>query len=185
MSQKVKLLNGSAYFERGELVELGRRLSDAQLEQIGLREAVIGAEQEHYWRLLAASDLLRGGNDHLWGLLQSELQAARGWALSPDRKSPKLSGNHPAYGEKRCLPPAGTLIERWIFYKSPYPEKLQANGLYKRVSREKFRFVVIKPPFQLILLGDKENLLYLSPSAAAVAATGGSVNGWDFFDIFE
>lgn len=179
----VKFYKGAKHFCAGELVELGRRLTEAQLTKMQLLEAVMAAEQDHYWRVKAARDLLRDATGPIAEALEAELKRSEEYAKNPNRKGSKVNGAHPSYGEKRSLPEPGTLIVRDYKYQHPLPERRQPDGTIKKVSTETFRFVVVDTPSKLLRLGDYEGGIYLSVSGAASAATGSNTDGWRFFEI--
>lgn len=179
----IKFHKGAKYFLLGELVELGRRLTDVQLEKMKLLDVVTEAEQEYYWRLKATHDLLRDCTGKFREELQKEFKIAEQFAKNPQRKSSKSIGNNPGFGEKRSLPEPGTLIVRKYSYQYPYPERMQPDGSLKKVSSEIFRFVVVDTPSKLIRLGERNGGIYLSVSGAATAATGSQTDGWRFFGI--
>ena len=178
-----KYYKGSKHFTLGELVEIGRRLTEPQIEKMGLLEAVIEAEQDYLWRLKAAKDLLRESTGKFREELERELLLAEEFINEPKRTGSEAIGNNPSYGEKRSLPEAGTLIVRRYKYQYPWPERRQPDGSVKKVSAETFRFVVVDVPSKLILLGERSGGLYLSVSGAATAATGSQTDGWRFFEI--
>lgn len=179
----VKFLRGSEYFKQGELVEIGRRLSESQLKTMELLEPVIEAEREYLWRLEASHDLLREGSGKLAWELEQELTIARKFVEQPERKSAPFHGNQGYFRDKRTLPSPGTLIikqHNYQYYNRP--ERLKADGSI--VSSETFRFVVVTTPSQLIRLGESNGPIYISVSGAAGSAIGGSTNGWKFFGIY-
>lgn len=178
-----KFLKGSEHFLLGELVEMGRRLTELQLEKMSLLEAVIEAEKLYLWRLRAAQDLLRDATGPILETLLQELATAEKYVNEPERKGSNVIGKNPGFGEKRTLPEPGTLIVREYSYQYPYPERRQIDGSIKMVSSETFRFVVVDIPSQLIRLGETNGGLYLSVSGAAKAATGSQTDGWRFFEI--
>ena len=175
--------NTSKHFTLGELVELGRRLIDSQLERMKLLHAVIKAEQEYYWRLKAAQDLFRESTGQLREEIEKEIKIAAKFAENPLRKSSEEIGNNPRFGEKRSLPQPGTIIERRYNHQHPWPKKRQIDGTFRTVQSEIFRFVVVDTPSKLIRLGEKDGGIYLSVSGAAKAATGSQTDGWRFFGI--
>ena len=179
----IKFYRGAKYFLLGELVELGRRLTEAQLENMGLLEAVINAEQEYYWRIRTAYYLLRDITGQFREELEKEFKMAEQFAKDPKRKGSKLIGSHPSFGEKRSLPEPGTLIVRTYKYQHPWPERQQLDGSIKKVPSETFRFVVVDTPSKLIRLGERDGGIYLSTSKAATDATGSQQDGWRFFEI--
>lgn len=179
----VKFYRGAKHFLRGELIELGRRLTETQLTKMQLLDEVVEAELEHLWRIKAALDLLKGSTGPFMEALKWELKLAEEYATKPDRKGSKLIGGHPSSGENRTLPEPGTLIVRDYKYQRPFPERRQADGTFKKVTSETFRFVVVDTPSRLLRLGDYEGGIYLSVSSAAREATGSSTDGWRFFEI--
>lgn len=179
----IEFHKGAKNFLLGELVELGRRLTDVQLEKMKLLDAVTEAEQEYYWRLKATNDLLRDCTGQLREELEKEFKIAEQFSKNPQRKSSNSIGNNPSIGDKRSLPEPGTLIVRKYSYQYPYPERRQPDGSLKKVSLETFRFVVVDTPSKLIRLGERNGGIYLSVSGAATAATGSQTDGWRFFGI--
>ncbi|KXS53152.1 MAG: hypothetical protein AWU57_2471 [Marinobacter sp. T13-3] len=178
-----KFLTGSQHFLLGELVEIGRRLTEPQIQKMGLLQAVIESEQEYLWRLKSVADLLRDSTGKFREDLDNELALAESFASEPKRPGSRLIGNSPGVGEKRTLPAPGTLIVREYNYQYPWPERKGPDGTATKVSSETFRFVVVDTPSKLIRLGESNGGIYLSVSGAASAATGSQTDGWRFFDI--
>lgn len=164
----INCLTSEENFRLGELVELGRRLTEKQLEKMKLLEAVIQAEKEYLWRLRSIAYLARDFSGQLTAEIEKELSLAEKFAFDPERKKPYLIGKRPKFGEKRSLPEPGTLI-------------VIKTGSNARVSSQVFRFVVVDTPSTILLLGDEKNVIYRSVSGAAKAVTTCSLNGWRFF----
>ncbi len=141
---KVKFLYGAEHFLLGELVELGRRLKDEQLEKMGLLEYVVKAEQEYYWRIVAISDLMRDFTGLLKEEIYSGFEQARQYAMEPKRNGSNFIGQSSRHGG-RSLPKPGTLIIRTFEYYN-------------------FRFVVVDSPSKIIRFGDKDGGIYLNVS---------------------
>ena len=174
---------GAKHFLLGELVDLGRRLTNQQLEKMQLLDDVISAEQQYLWRIRSVADISRDFTGDISKAIQRELVIAEKFVANPERKGSCFEGNGPVYDEKRTLPVPGTLIIRRYKYQHPWPERTMPDGTLMKVPSETFRFVVVDTPCQLLRLGDEKNLIYRSVSGAAVAATGSSTDGWRFFDI--
>lgn len=178
----VKFLKGAKYFNLGELIELGRRLTENQLKKMTLLKSVIQAEQEYFWRLKSIADLSRDFSGQISLEIEKESQLAEKFAFNPQRKSSPYVGRK-NFSRYRSLPEPGTLIIQKHHYQYPGPERISKNGSKHRVQSETFRFVVVDTPSTLLRLGDSQQVIYLSVSNAASAATGKSENGWRFFRL--
>ena len=183
MSSKVKYKQGTEHFEPHELLELGRRLDESQLETMGLLAAVMEQEKQAYWRLSAAAELLGPlAQSYAPDLSDAAHDAARQVA-KPARGSAKQKGQRAQAG-KRTFPEPGTLIVKQHRYQSYNVPTVTKNGKTTRSPFRTFRFVVVGHPSTLLLLGDDEDRLFRNPSLAASAATGNENEpGWDFFGL--
>ena len=180
---KVRKLVGSKYFTVGELVDIGRRLSEEKLEEMKLLKAVQEAEKENVWRLKASIELLRPLTHILPEALLFELEQAENQVTNPVRGQAKVVGGTPR-PEGRTLPPAGTILTRSHNYQSYNWKKIQKpDGGYSYRFSDNFRFLVVEPPCKLLRLDNPGGPIYRSPSDAASSATGSNVNGWDYFGI--
>ena len=181
--ENAKQLVGSKHFTLGELVDLGRRLRQEKLEQIGLLSAVQAAETEAVWRLQAAIELLTPLTHKSLGALCSELEQAKRQLTAPTRGQAKLTGGMPGPGS-RSLPSAGTLLIRPRYLPSDIskiPSNLDGGYAYKLANH--LRFLVVEPPCKLLWLDEPGGPIYSSPSLAASTAMGSSVNGWEWFGV--
>ena len=159
---KVQSLYGAEHFLLGDLIELGRRLTDYELEKMHLLDSVVKAEKEYYWRIKSISDLMRDFTNKLKEDVDSEVEIAKQYAFDPKRKGSRLIGRR-SRSYKRSLPKPGTLIIR-------------------KFGQKYFRFVVVDTPSRILRLGETNGGIYLSVSRAASDATGSSQDGWRFFE---
>jgi len=104
---KVKKLIGARHFTIAELVDIGRRLSKAKLEEMDLLSAVEEAEKENVWRLKAAIELLKPLTHILPEVLLFEVERAEAQLVDPIRGQAKEVGGTPR-PEGRTLPKPGT-----------------------------------------------------------------------------
>lgn len=175
--KKVEVDSGPEALSIEELCELGRRLSTDILADLGFLRAVGRAERELYWRVTGATELLQPldgyGADELVDLAKS----AKNQIESPERGTADVQ-RISAVTRGRRLPEAGSVItkhHRFQMGNAPQDGKGRSRA---------FRFVVINPRGRLILIGDDQDVLYGSPSAAARAATGNrAAQGWSFFGV--
>lgn len=177
MSRKVEVESGPEALSIGELCELGRRLSTDILEDLGFLRAVGRAERKLYWRVTAATELLQPLDGCCPPELADLAKTAKDQIESPERGTADVQ-RISAVTRGRRLPEAGSVItkhHRFQLGNAPQDGKGHSRA---------FRFVVINPKGRLILLGDDQDVVYGSPSAAARAATGNrSARGWHFFGV--
>jgi hypothetical protein len=178
----IKYLPGAEHLTLSELVELGRRLGEDDLDRMRLRDSVRDAEFQVYWRLRAAMELVGELSEPWANDLARAAAGAERQARYPERGSAKRwGGSSRSHG--RSLPEPGTLIIKPHSYQSwNVPEETLPDGTKRRVRYPTFRFVVVRRPSSLILLGDDEDYIYTNPSIAARKATGNTAEqGWAFF----
>lgn len=171
---RVEFKSGSEHFSLNELLELGRRLSERKLTRMSLLDPIRQAEHQSYWRLKSAAELIGNLAGEVGKQVKAKASQAEQQLHDPSRNSARSRGRGPVArgsGEERTLPEPGTLVIR----------NHRFNGMRKD---ETYRFVVVRQPGTLLLLGDEDDFIYTNPSIAAQHATGHeSVNGWDFFEI--
>ena len=177
----VRVFQGAEHYQLHELVNLGRRLSETQLNGMGLMEAVVEAEREYFWRLRAASELLGDLGDQLAPDLVKELAAADKQVNDPKRGPTRSSGSSPRTGGRR-LPPAGSLlVVKHLFNWSTAPA-LEVNGQKQKKRSRTFRFAVVAERGKVIGLDDPSGPIFNNPTGASSWVTEGTVNnGWAFF----
>ena len=174
------------------LIEIGRRLDQERLEKLKLVNAVAKAEIDAYWRLKAASEILKPW-DYLSQKLMNEVRETNKQMVESKRGKPRYEGAPPQPRRNRLLPPAGSLMLRPYRHRHYQPHgtcpRFQISILADQFSSVVtkcnflFRFLVIDPLGELLLLEDPNgNVIYRNPSAAVRAATGlYAANGWDFW----
>lgn len=91
---KVKQLVGARHFTIGELVDIGKRLSNEILEAMNIFSAVEEAEKENVWRLKAAIELLKPLTHILPEFLLFELEQAESQIVNPVRGKRKKWVTH-------------------------------------------------------------------------------------------
>ena len=163
---EVKLLRFNRGFTIGELVDIGRRLSEKKLDKMRLLDYVKKAEKENVWRLKAAMELLKPLTHIHREVLWAELKRAEAQLVNPTRGQAKEVGGYPVPGQ-RTLPKPGIVL----------------RCTHSRGHQKTFRFLVVEQPGKLLWLGDPSGPVYRNPSSAARKATRTSVNGWDYFNI--
>lgn len=176
MSPKVEVESGPEALSIGELCELGRRLTTEMLEDLGFLRAVEQAEHEFFWRVTAAAELLQPLDGCRPAKLADRAESSKAQIQSPERGTATVR-RISARTRGRRLPQAGSVITKH--------HRFQGWNVPPEGGRsQEFRFVVINPRGRLILLGDDQDAVYGSPSAAARAATGNrAAQGWSFFGV--
>jgi hypothetical protein len=170
-------------FEFSELIEMGRRLTEGQLQHMNLFDSVRQAEREAYWRFKAAAEALSKIGNDLSDDVQQKAQEAEQQFFDPSRgNSSYTGGTSRAYG--RTLPsPGALLVKGHRFQRHSLRRKRQKADQSRVRAHQQFRFAVVEQPSSLILLGSDDGPVYRNPSRAAKAATGTSADGWKFFGI--
>ena len=163
---EVKLLRFNRGFTIGELVDIGRRLSEKKLDEMRLLDYVKNAEKENVWRLKATIELLKPLTHIHREVLGAELERAEAQLINPTRGQAKEVGGYAVPG-LRTLPKQGIVLK----------------CTHSRGRQETFRFLVVEQPGKLLWLGEPSGPVYRNPSSAARKATRTSVNGWDYFNI--
>lgn len=177
MSAKVEVAPGPDALSLRELCELGRRLAPEVLKDLGFLEAVERAEHNYFWRVTAAAELLEPLDGCRVSELSQQAEAAREQVVEPQRGSATVE-RISSISRGRRLPPVGSVITKHHRF-----QRWNAPSDGGPLSRE-FRFVVLDRRGRLVLLGDDQDVVYGSPSAAAKAATGNrAAKGWAFFGV--
>ena len=181
--EKVQHLYGARHFTKGELVDIGQRLSKDKLEEMELLQVVEEAELEVVWRLKASIELLKPMTYILPEELLVELHRAEQQVVNPIRGQAKEDGGAPK-PEGRTLPKAGTILVRSHDYQCYNIKKIKnPDGTETYKYNDSFRFLVVEQPCKLLRLDKPGYPIYRNPSDAASRAAGSNVNGWKYFEI--
>ena len=162
----------------GELIDIGWRLSERQLENMDLLKAVEKAEEENVSRLKASIKLLKPLTCMFSDTLIDELKRAKSQLANPKRGQ-AIEVGRAVNTKGRTFPEPGTIFNCLHEYR--YGRKVKnSDGTDSYKYSDTFRFLVVEQPSKLLRLDEPRGPIYLSPSKAITRATGSSGNGWRF-----
>lgn len=169
MAERIAYLTGTEHYSEKELWKLGYYLTESQLSEMGLTDAIRRAEVRIAGRWMNVLESLRALSEALPEEYISKARVAAQQAENPGRGRAQQMGETSQAWGRRSLPKPGTLISVRHYFMAHSETKI-------------LRFAVVEQPDKLVWLDEEVYRIYNNPSVASEASAGDRT-GWRFFGV--